>query len=122
MFHRHRALLLFSVANSIAGAYEYLLRKTSGCDIDVSRLFIYYNARVKHGESGDDITDSGCTITSAIEALEESGTCLESIWPYHVKRVNTCPSDEAYEAAVNNRISSALQIKIDLEEMKSCLA
>jgi hypothetical protein len=122
VFHLDRLSLLFSVANSFAGAYEYLLRKTSGCDIDVSRLFIYYNARVKDEESADDITDSGCTITSAIEALEESGTCLESIWPYHVKRVNTRPSDEAYEAAANNRISSALQIKINLQEMKSCLA
>ncbi len=106
----------------ILGAYEYLLKKTSGCDIDVSRLFIYYNARVKDEESDENIGDTGCTVTSAIEALEESGTCLESIWPYYVKRVNKCPNSEAYEAAENNKISDALQVKINLHEMKSCLA
>ena len=87
----------------------------------MSRLFIYYNARVKDEES-DDIDDSGCTITSAIESLEESGTCLESIWPYYTKRVNKCPSDDAYGAAENNKISDALQVNVDLIEMKSCLA
>jgi hypothetical protein len=104
------------------GAYEYLLRKTSGYNIDVSRLFIYYNARVKDDESDENIVDSGCSITSAIEALEEFGTCLESIWPYRVKHVNRCPTDEAYTAAKNSRILDALQVKIDLHEMKSCLA
>jgi hypothetical protein len=99
------------------------LKKTSGQDIDVSRLFIYYNARVKDEDgSEENISDSGCTITSAIESLEESGTCLESIWPYIVKRVNKRPSDQAYQAAENNTINDALQVNINLYEMKSCLA
>lgn len=106
----------------IVGAYEYLLRKSTGNNIDVSRLFIYYNARIKDGESDESLEDSGCTIASAIESLEESGTCLESIWPYKVKRVNKCPSDEAYTAAENNTINDALELNIDLHEMKSCLA
>jgi hypothetical protein len=36
--------------------------------------------------------------------------------------VNKCPNDEAYQAAENNKIVDALQLKIDLYEMKSCLA
>jgi C1A family cysteine protease len=98
------------------------LKRNSGCDIDVSRLFIYYNARAKDEESGEKIEDSGCTITSAIESLEESGTCHESIWPYDVKRVNKCPNSEAYGAAENHKINDALQVKLNLHEMKSCLA
>ncbi|CAF5179097.1 unnamed protein product, partial [Rotaria magnacalcarata] len=35
------------VANSLAGTYEYLIKKATGEHIDVSRLFIYYNARLK---------------------------------------------------------------------------
>ena len=108
--------LLFS------GAYEYLLKKTSGQDIDVSRLFIYYNARVRDEGSDENLEDEGCTITSAIESLEEFGTCLESIWPYNANRTNKRPSDEAYGAAENNTINDALQVKINLHEMKSCLA
>ncbi|CAF4012283.1 unnamed protein product [Adineta steineri] len=109
------------VANSFAGAYEYLLKKSTGYHTDVSRLFIYYNARIKDEES-DDIDDSGCTVASAIESLEESGTCLESLWPYKMKRVNKCPNDDAYSAAESHRISDALQLNVDLYQMKSCLA
>ena len=105
----------------ILGAYEYLLKKTSGCDIDVSRLFIYYNARVKDQKS-EKVVDTGCTMTSVIEALEEFGTCLESIWPYDISRVNTRPNDQAYQEAKRHKITEALRININLYEMKSCLA
>ncbi|UJR20126.1 hypothetical protein I4U23_023258 [Adineta vaga] len=69
-----------STANSLAGAYEYLTKKYDGHDTDVRRLFIYYNARLKDNPSGV-IKDAGCSITGAIEALKEFGTCLESKWP-----------------------------------------
>jgi hypothetical protein len=61
-------------------------------------------------------------MTDAIEALEEFGVCLESTWPYDISRVNTRPSNEAYDEAVNHKINEALQVNIDLNEMKSCLA
>ncbi|CAF3721088.1 unnamed protein product [Adineta steineri] len=108
-------------ANALAGAYEYLTKKKHGEQIDVSRLFIYYNGRAKENSSGS-VTDSGCSMTSAIEALEEFGTCVESIWPYDVSRVNTRPNNQAYQEAKPHTISEALQVKVDLYEMKSCLA
>lgn len=49
-------------------------------------------------------------------------TCLESLWPYKVKRLNKCPSDEAHPEAQVNIINDALQIKIDLYETTSCFA
>lgn len=58
----------------------------------------------------------------AIDALEEFGTCLEAIWPYDISRVNARPSPFAYEQAENHRINKALQINLDLNEMKLCLA
>ena len=61
-------------------------------------------------------------MTDAIEALEEFGTCLESIWPYDISRVNTRPSNEAYEQAKDYKIHEALRVNIDLNEMKTCLA
>ncbi|UJR16844.1 hypothetical protein I4U23_003743 [Adineta vaga] len=109
------------VANCLAGAYEYLTKKSDRGNTDVSRLFIYYNGRARDGRSKT-LTDSGCTMTSAIEALEEFGTCLESIWPYNIPDVNTRPSDRAYQEAKNHKITEALQIEINLNEMKSCLA
>ncbi len=104
----------------VSGAYEYITKKSDGEDIAVSRLFIYYNGRAKADPSS--ITDSGCTMTDGIEALEEYGVCLETIWPYDVSQVNTQPSDEAYQDAKGHTITEALQVNIDLNEMKSCLA
>lgn len=61
-------------------------------------------------------------MTSAIEALEELGTCLESVWPYDISRVNTRPTEQSYAEAKRHRITEALRIDINLYEMKSCLA
>lgn len=111
----------FSTANSLAGAYEYLLRKSTGENIDVSRLFIYYNARMKK-KGTTTVSDSGCSMTNAIEALEEMGTCLESVWPYDISNVNARPEERAYDQAKDHQITSALKVNVDLIEMKTCLA
>ena len=106
---------------SCSGAYEYLTKKHDHANIDVSRLFIYYNARVQQNKSAS-IADSGASMTDTIEALEEYGACLESIWPYDLAKVNMRPNDEAYQAAKSHRITQALKINIDLHEMKSSIA
>jgi C1A family cysteine protease len=103
-----------------SAAYEYITKKSDSEDIAVSRLFIYYNGRAKENPSS--ITDSGCTMTNGIEALEESGVCLESIWPYDISQVNARPTDEAYQDAKGHTITEALQVNIALNDMKSCLA
>jgi len=36
--------------------------------------------------------------------------------------VNKCPKDEAYTAAENHKICDALELNLDLSDMKSCLA
>ncbi len=126
----------FSSANSLAGtindffidifyifflgAYEYVIKKSTGVDTAVSRLFIYYVGRANSNPST--ITDSGCSMTDAIEALESLGTCLESYWPYDIANVNTKPDDQAYQEAQGHKITEAFQVNIDLNEMKTCLA
>lgn len=99
------------------------MKKATGRTIDVSRLFIYYNARLKGSELTEGkIEDEGCVMTDAIESLEEFGVCLESIWPYKDSLVNKRPNDQAYKQAKEHKIQKALQIDINLEQMKSCLA
>jgi C1A family cysteine protease len=114
--------LFFSTANAIAGAYEYLNNKATNRPLDVSRLFIYYNSRIKSLEENEKLTDEGSSISMAIESLEESGVCLESLWPYNIKKVNTKPHKQCYTAAEDYTITEALQVDIDINEMKSCLA
>ncbi|CAF1580245.1 unnamed protein product, partial [Didymodactylos carnosus] len=110
-------------ANCLAGAYEFLIKKHTGQNKDVSRLFMYYNGRVKENDGTDSqITDSGCSMTSAIEALEEYGACQESLWPYDIAKVNVKPIPDAYNEAKRFTIDEALQININLYEMKSCIA
>ena len=72
-----------------------MTEKATGPNTDVSRLFIYYNARVRDQRSTQ-VIDSGCIMTSAIEALEEFGTRLESIWPYQITQINSRLNNKAY--------------------------
>ncbi|CAF3410998.1 unnamed protein product [Rotaria socialis] len=91
-------------------------------EIDVSRLFIYYNARLKDGISETDMSDEGCSITAAIEALKEYGCCKEEIFPYEVKNVNRKPPEYCYKVAKAYHIECGLRVAPNLTEMKACLA
>ncbi|MBM0743837.1 C1 family peptidase [Phormidium sp. CLA17] len=106
------------VANSLAGAYEYLAKRANGNAGDVSRLFIYYNARAYEKST----EDAGCMIVSAIQVLQEHGACSEATWAYDEAQVNVQPHDAAYEEARNFLVQEAQEIECDLTAMKSCLA
>jgi len=107
------------VANSLVGAYEYLAKRHLGEAGDVSRLFVYYYARVFDGWAKK---DQGCTITNAIKVLEEYGSCSEETWGYHPDLVNEEPHEEAIEEASNFLIEEADEIPVELYSMKHCLA
>ena len=68
------------------------------------------------------MSDSGCSMTEGIETLEQYGVCLESIWPYNLDNVNVQPNDQSYQSADQFKITEALKVDTDLNQMKSCLA
>jgi len=105
-------------ANALVGAYEYLAKRILGFSGDVSRLFVYFNARKYDRIKGD----QGSTISGSIAVLEEMGACTEETWPYDPKLVNKRPADEAYEEAKQFLIEEAEEINVDLYAMKHCLA
>ena len=107
------------VANALVGAYEYLAKRHLGDSEDVSRLFVYYNARAKDGIENKDV---GSRVSSSIEVLSELGACSEETWSYDPQLVNQKPSEEAYEEAKNFLIEEADDIDVDLYSMKHCLA
>ncbi|CAF4115474.1 unnamed protein product, partial [Adineta steineri] len=109
-------------ANALAGIYEYLNNRDTGSQIDVSRLFIYYNSRVKGLDADETISDDGAALCDAIESMEELGVCPESQWPYDLKNVNAKPSQQCYIVAANYTISQALKLNIDINEIKICIA
>ena len=108
-------------ANATAGAYEYLVKRHLGEEAyDVSRLFIYYNARAAEG--GDDIEDEGSVIQLVIESLQERGACSEETWPFDPEAVNEEPSEEAYQEAAQFLIEDTELVPTDITAWKTALA
>jgi hypothetical protein len=107
-------------ANAVAGAYEYLLRRHRGEDAhDVSRLFVYYNARRR---AGTERRDSGITIGQAIESVEEEGICSEQAWPYDEACVHRRPPPAAYAEATDFLTEESQVVPTDLEAWRGALA
>lgn len=92
------------VGNAIANAYELLLNRLYPEKFtDLSRLFIYYNARYLEGTTEQDV---GTYIRSGLKGVKTYGVCSEEIWKYDIKKFNVAPSNEAYLDAGNRKIST----------------
>lgn len=107
------------VANACAGAYEYLAKRHLGEAGDVSRLFIYFNAR---RECGDEDQDDGTTMQAAIDGLKKYGACHENLWPNDETYITEEPASEAYEHAANFKIAEAEYVETDLDLYRHTLA
>ncbi len=107
-------------ANATAGAYEYLAKKhLKNRAFEVSRLFVYYNARLR---ASSQIKDSGSHIQYAIDSLHKLGACTEDTWPYDTKRVNEKPQGATYEEAANFKVQESKYVPTDLKAWKQCLS
>ncbi|WP_181357416.1 C1 family peptidase [Stenomitos frigidus] len=106
-------------ANAMAGAYEYLAKRVKGSAHDVSRLFIYYNARELDGATD---SDEGTYLRSCVKVLKKYGTCAETTWPFDLHRIFEPPHESAYTEATSFLIEDAYRVKVDLDAMRQCLA
>jgi hypothetical protein len=79
-------------ANAVVGALEYARAKEQLKHIELSRLFVYYNARKLHDTTQE---DSGCAIQMALAALMVDGVCEERMWPYDAALVKEKPTNAA---------------------------
>ena len=76
-------------ANAIAGAFEFLQRKTGGKDrLTPSRLYIYYREREAEGTTK---MDSGASLRTGIKVMNKYGAPPETDWPYDVRRFADAP-------------------------------
>ena len=107
------------VANAMAGAYEYLAKRELGDAKDVSRLFIYYNARYLAGKPDK---DTGSNMEKAIDGLIEYGACAEHLWPNEKDYINHEPAQEAYDHGANFKIVSAEYAETDRNLWREVLA
>lgn len=95
-------------AQAVVGAYE-LLTKMHYPDqfADLSRLFLYYNARKI---SGDIKKDIGAYISTAIEAVKTYGLCREDLWPYDPDKFDIEPGYICYRDARKRTINKVYEI------------
>lgn len=100
------------VSNATSDCAEMLKGLESPAKVEqVSRLFIYYNARVFQNEAN---IDNGCYIHDALATTVKLGLCRESVWEYDTNKVFVRPSLEAYrEASDNKSIVDYYQITSD---------
>ena len=84
------------VANAIVGALELHQRKANLPLTDLSRLFLYYNARSLAKKEGE---DAGSCIHHGMAAVLAFGVCEERMWPFEEAMLTTNPTDACYKNA-----------------------
>lgn len=101
-------------ANAIAsGLKEYL----EGTGNRLSRLFLYYKERELEGTVNE---DSGAYIRDGMKVLANVGVSSELLYPYHIDRFTSAPSNEAEYEAANHKITSYHRVS-DLNGVKAAL-
>ena len=105
------------VANACVGAMEFNEEGTSNY-LELSRLMLYYLARVVDGDVHE---DDGTNLRTAISCLANQGTCEEYLWPYITDDFADEPTPACYSDALNRRILAYHRI-VSMFDMKACLA
>lgn len=102
---------------AISSIFEYLLKRYSDEDTDLSESFVYYNVRHIDGRETE---DTGSSFQDVVESIGSQGICTESLHPY-THSLSDVPSDEAYLDGENRRIIKALNVNIKENDIKSAI-
>lgn len=79
------------VAHAVTSAIEATLGVS-----DLSRLFVYWNARALANQTG---SDAGCQPRNAVKGVTTFGAPQEPFWPYDYTKVLVKPDATAYSVA-----------------------
>jgi hypothetical protein len=107
------------VAHAVAGAYDYWLKKSGQTSQNLSRMFIYYNARLSEGCEDK---DEGCVIHLAMDSLKTYGACPEVEWPFDTDLLFEKPVDDVYQDAAPLKVDDLEQMPVDLDLWRKALA
>ena len=103
--------------NAIAEAIELVDRKNNK-NLEISRLFIYYQERLLEGTIN---IDNGAYIRDGIKACYTWGAPVESLWPYNINKFKTRPSAQAYADAARRKVTGYKRCA-DFTAVKNALA
>lgn len=84
------------VANAVVGALEFHQIKNGLPLTDLSRLFVYYNARAMAGMQNK---DSGSQIHHGMAAILAHGACEARMWPFQEAMLTKQPTRACYQNA-----------------------
>ncbi len=87
------------VANAVVGALEFHQKKAGLPLTDLSRLYVYYNARAL---AGAEMQDGGSLIHHGMAAVLAHGACEARMWPFQEAMVTTRPTEACYKDAMRN--------------------
>ncbi len=109
------------LAFSLTSVFEYLYKRKTHQDIDLSEQFLYYISREKVGEEG---VDDGSHLQPAVDSLAEKGICVEEKWRYGTKETafDIHPSEAAFQDALDRKLSVAKNVALDVNAIRSALA
>jgi hypothetical protein len=103
--------------NAIAEAIE-IVDKKNNKNLEISRLFIYYQERLLEGTVNQ---DSGAYIRDGIKACYLYGAPVENLWPYDTTKFRVRPSNAAYIDAAKRKVTG-YQRCTDFAAIKNALA
>jgi C1A family cysteine protease len=107
------------VGQAVVGAYELMINKLQPDSFkDLSRLFVYYNARLLEGYVDEDV---GVHVRDGIKAVHKWGVCTEELWPYLINKFADTPSVISYLDAKERLIDSYYRIN-SIDDMIASLA
>lgn len=106
-------------SNALVGALEYLVRRETGREVDLSRLFVYYNQRLWDDCVRD---DAGAAIAVGIRVLARLGVPTERSWPYDRNLFAVQPPEEVYREASQFQVTDWWSLPIEAAAIRSCLA
>lgn len=99
-----------------AGTSAYMMLKK--LNLELSRLFLYYEERRLEGNTEE---DAGATMRSIGKALHKVGICTEKLWPYIEEKYNQSPPANANDDASNRKIAAYRKLS-SITEIKHYLA
>lgn len=103
---------------SLTSVFEYFLNNETRQNDDMSEAFVYYNAREIQGDTN---IDEGANLYNVIRGMVAKGVCLEELCPYDSSVFNKRPSDEAYEDGKEHTVTTAKDVPVSVEIVKSAI-
>lgn len=103
---------------SLTSVFEYFINNETHQNDDMSEAYVYYNAREIQGDTS---IDEGANLYNVIRGMAAKGVCLEELCPYDSSVFDKRPSDEAYEDGKEHTVTTAKDIPVSVESVKSAI-